>query len=245
MAPDARAAAEPAPPAQQPSPAGGAAETASQPTAAAPRPAPAAPGAKAKTAAKERAPSIIFTGEMKMLADEDAIAKTLDKIIDLAEAAGGHVAARKDASVQIKVPSAVFRQTMKDIDAIGAVTSQSISAEDVSEELHDLDVRLTNLRATRTRLQELMSRAGGIPDVLTVEKELERVALEIDKTEGRLEFLKTRASLSLITVALTAKPKQAIAVVAQPPPKPAARVVDMPVPWLGQVGIDPLLSLKK
>ncbi|MCW5810079.1 MAG: DUF4349 domain-containing protein [Labilithrix sp.] len=204
-----------------------------------------AAAAKAKGPPKDRAPSIIFTGDMKMLADEDAIAKTIDRIIDLAEAAGGHVAARKDTSVQIKVPSASFRQTMKDVDAIGGVTSQSIGAEDVSEELHDLDVRLANLRATRARLQELLGRAGGIPDVLTVEKELERVAKEIDVTQGRLEFLRTRTSLSLITVTLTAKPKPAVAVVAPPPPKAKARVLDVPVPWVGDVGIDPLLTLKK
>ena len=71
------------------------------------------------------------------------------------------------------------------------------SADDVSEEFHDLEVRLGNLRATRTRLQEFLGRATGINDMLTVEKELERVALEIDHIEGRLEFLRTRAAMSI------------------------------------------------
>lgn len=214
----------------------------SAPVAAAP---PAAtPAAKAKATSKRS--SLIFTGDMKMTTDEDALSKTIDRIIDIAEEAGGHVASRKDTSVQVKVPSTQFRETMKAIDGLGGVTSQSIGADDVSEELHDLEVRLANLRATRARLSELMNKAGAIPDVLTVEKELERVAQEIDKIEGRLEYLKSHVALSVINVALTAKPKPAapvVAAAAAPAPKP--RVLDLPVRWVSDVGIDPLLTLKK
>jgi len=51
--------------------------------------APTTPASKAKSATKERSPSLIFTGEMKMLADEDALPKTIDpKKIVLVEAGG-------------------------------------------------------------------------------------------------------------------------------------------------------------
>ncbi|MDB4938463.1 MAG: Translation initiation factor 2 [Labilithrix sp.] len=182
-----------------------------------------------------------------MMADEDAIPKTIDKVIDIAESLGGHIAGRKDQSVQIKVPSASFREAMSKIDAIGGVVGRSVTADDVSEEFHDLEVRLGNLRATRTRLQDFLGKANGIQDMLTVERELERVAQEIDRIEGRLEFLRTRASMSVISVALTAKPKVVPIVVAPPPPPPppARTGIDLPIPWVSQVGIDPLLSLRK
>lgn len=193
-----------------------------------------------------RAPVIIYQGDLRMMADEDSIPKTIDKIIDIAEGAGGHIAARKDQTVQIKVPSATFRETMTKIDAIGGVVGRSVTADDVSEEFHDLEVRLSNLRATRTRLQDFMSKANGIADMLTVERELERVAQEIDRIEGRLEFLRTRASMSVISVQLTAKPKAVVpVVVVTPPPPPPKSGVDLPIPWVAAVGIDPLLSLGK
>jgi hypothetical protein len=192
-----------------------------------------------------RAPVIIYQGDLRMIADEDAIPKTIDKVIDVAESVGGHIAGRKDQSVQIKVPSASFREAMTKIEAIGGVTGRSVTADDVSEEFHDLEVRLGNLRATRTRLQDFLAKANGIQDLLTVERELERVALEIDRIEGRLELLRTRASMSVISVALTAKPKVA-PIVATPPQSPPQRAsLDLPIPWVGQVGIDPLLSLRK
>jgi hypothetical protein len=180
-----------------------------------------------------------------MLTDEEAIPKTIDKILDVAEAVGGHIASRKDDSVEIKVPSASFRDAMTKIEAIGGVVGRSVTADDVSEEFHDLEVRLVNLRATRIRLQEFLAKAPNIQDMLTVERELERVAQEIDRMEGRLEFLRTRAAMSLISVHLTPKPKSAPLVITPPPPPPALRTVDIPVPWVGQVGIDSLLSLHK
>jgi hypothetical protein len=192
-----------------------------------------------------RAPVIIYQGDLRMMADEDSIPKTIDKVIDVAESLGGHIAGRKDQSVQIKVPSASFREAMTKIEAIGGVVGRSVTADDVSEEFHDLEVRLGNLRATRTRLQDFLGKANGIQDMLTVERELERVALEIDRMEGRLEFLRTRASMSVISVALTAKPKVVPIVVAPTLPPPARAGIDLPIPWVGQVGIDPLLSLRK
>jgi hypothetical protein len=220
-------------------------------TPATPAPAPGAPAKPDTKSGKNAGPSvraavIIYQGEMKMMADEEAIPKTIDKIIDIAESLGGNVSGRKDNSVQIKVPSASFRDAMTKIDGLGGVTNRSVSADDVSEEFHDLEVRLVNLKATRARLQEFLAKANGIGDMLTVERELERVAQEIDRTEGRLEFLRTRAALSVINVALTAKPKPAAPVVATTTTTSASpRTPDLPIQWVHDVGIDPLLTLRK
>jgi len=231
-----------------PPPAGGG--TPSAPQSAPGKNAPATPAKPSDTkSAKNAGPTtraavIIYQGDLKMAADEDSIPKTIDKIVDVAESLGGHIAGRKDQSVQIKVPSATFREAMTKIEAIGGVTNRSVTADDVSEEFHDLEVRLTNLRSTRTRLQEFMGKAASIQDMLTVERELERVAQEIDRIEGRLEFLRTRAAMSVISVSLTPKPKNSPIVVTAPPPPPP-RNLELPIPWVGAVGIDPLLSLKK
>lgn len=244
-------AAAPAPPpaAARQAPAPGAMPHAADAKGAAAPAAPAAPPKAGDTRSAKnagpstRAPVIVYQGDLRMAADEDAIPKTIDKIIDVAESVGGHIAGRKDQSVTIKVPSASFREAMTKIDAIGGVVGRSVTADDVSEEFHDLEVRLGNLRATRTRLQDFLAKATGINDMLTVERELERVAQEIDRIEGRLEFLRTRASMSVISVQLTAKPKILPVVVAPPPPPRSG--IDLPIPWIGEVGLDPLLSLKK
>lgn len=223
--------------------------------AAAAPPSPAAPpsgstpaaSSKAKNAGPStRAPVVIFQGDVKMLTEEEAIPKTIDRIVDLAEQAGGHIAARKDQSVQVKVPSARFRETLSKIDEIGGVTSRSVQADDVSEEFHDLEVRLTNLRATRARLQDFMAKATNVNEMLVVEKELERIAQEVDKIEGRLEFLRTRAAMSTISVAFAVKPKPVAPIAVQTPAAPTSpRRVELPIAWMNDVGIDRVMTLKK
>jgi hypothetical protein len=203
-----------------------------------------APGtAKAKNAGPTtRAAVVIYQGDVKMMTDEDSIPKTIDRIVDIAEQAGGHISARKDLSVQVKVPSAQFRETLSKIDELGGVTSRSVQADDVSEEFHDLEVRLTNLRATRTRLQEFMTKATNVNEMLVVERELERIAQEIDRIEGRLEYLRTRAAMSTISVAFTPKPKVTPVAAA---PTPPLRTVDIPIPWMNDVSLDHVLVLTK
>jgi hypothetical protein len=189
-----------------------------------------------------RAPILIYAGELVVMVDEARFAPTIDKAIDVAEATGGYLAGRKDASVQLRVPSAHFRDAMTRLESLGVVMHRSVSANDVSEEYHDAEVRLTNLRATRTRLQELLSKAPNVNDTLTVERELERVAMEIDQLEGRLQFLKAHAAYSQIDVALTPKPKDAPVVIdTHPSPR---RYVELPVEWLGKIGIDRLTSFR-
>jgi hypothetical protein len=223
-------------PALAPAPAAQAeAASAPAPSKAAAKPADAKPPAN-----ESRSPVIIYQGDVRMVADEDAIPKTIDRIIDLAETAGGHLASRKDAMVQIKVPSGSFRDVLTKIDDLGGVVSRSVNADDVSEEFHDLEVRLANLRTTQKRLQEFMARATNVNELLNVERELERISQEIDRIQGRLEFLRTRAAMSTITVALSAKPKIAPVVATRRP-----QSLELPVEWLESVGIDKLLTLRK
>ncbi len=235
-------------PARAPTPAPPPASAPQQARAAAEPPKPASTKTAKNAGPSVRAPVIIYQGELKMLANDEEIPKTIDKIIDVAEELGGHIASRKDTSVAIKVPSASFRDALTKIEGLGvAVTSRSVKADDVSEEFHDLEVRLANLRATRQRLTEFMAKAGAIPDMLTVERELERVAQEIDKIEGRLAFLKTRAAMSVIDVQIAAKPKPAAPIVTPTTTSRSAplRTADLPIRWVNEIGIDPLLSLKK
>jgi hypothetical protein len=184
---------------------------------------------------------IIYAGELQMRVDASRVTATLDGAIDAAEALGGYFAARNDASVQLRIPSARFRESLARLESLGAVTHRAIRASDVSEEHHDFEVRLANLRATRARMQELLSRAASMSDTLTVERELERVAQEIDGIEGKLAFLESHAAFSQIDLAVEAKPLPAVAQAADPPPP---RLVDLPIPWLGALGVGRLLTLR-
>jgi Domain of unknown function (DUF4349) len=192
---------------------------------------------------------ILYTGGLSLLVDDGKIAPVTDKIIDAAIAVGGHIGSRKDTSVSIIVPSKSFRAVFAQIENLGEVTHRSISAEDVSEEYHDAEVRLSNMKATRKRLEEFLSKAPSINDMLTVERELERVVMDIDRTEGRMRFLREHTAFSTLTVDLAAKPKVVPLVVTPPAPPPEAppappRAIDLPASWLGEMGVNRLINGK-
>lgn len=226
-----------------------------------PSPAPGAKGAgdtasprsaaKGKEVSSEARSLVIYTGQLAMLTESEKAPQTIDRIIDVAESLGGGLLGRRDDGVDIRVPSQSFRAALKELEGVAPVTARSVQAQDVSEQVHDLEVRLSNLKATQKRLQEFLARAAGVNDALTVERELERVAQEIDTIEGKVGFLKTRASFSTITVTVREKPKPVAPLVATPPPpeppkvKPPAQIPDLPVAWLDKLGIGPLLTLKK
>jgi hypothetical protein len=205
--------------------------------------------ANAKSSTEARAQLVVYTGALSMLTDPDKIPETIDKVIDVAESHGGSLMGRRDDGVEIRVPSLHFRSALKELEGVATVTTRSVSAEDVTEQVHDLEVRLSNLKATQRRLQEFLARAANVNDALTVERELERVAREIDTIEGKVTFLKTRASFSRITVALRERPRPSPIVKdpppPPPPPPPKAATPTLPVPWLQGLGVDPLLALTK
>lgn len=194
---------------------------------------------------KPATPLLIYTGRVGMeVAEATVVPGTIDKIIDMAESFGGYLASRSDAGVVIRVPSRHFRDALTALEKLGEVKRRSVSAEDVSEEFHDLEVRLQNLKSVQKRLQEFLAKAANVNDALQVERELERVGREIDQIEGRMRFLRARATFSTITVDVTAKPKQQQQVVAQGTPPPPPRTIDLPIDWLSRVGLETLMTLR-
>jgi hypothetical protein len=105
------------------------------------------------------------------------------------------------ATLEVKVPAASFDRLVAGLTPVGKVESVSVSAEDVSEEFVDLTARATNARRLEARLVELLAtRTGRLTDVLAVERELARVREEVERYDGRLRFLRTRAAMSTLSI---------------------------------------------
>jgi hypothetical protein len=119
------------------------------------------------------------------------------------EAAGRRGKAYEIFTVQLRVPSAQFDATLKDIRATaGEVTAEKVSGKDVTEEYIDLEARLRTQRALEAQLLDIMKGAREVSDAISVQKELTNVRTEIERVEGRRRFLESQSSLSTISVTL-------------------------------------------
>jgi hypothetical protein len=107
------------------------------------------------------------------------------------------------ATVTIQVPAATFDDVMSRLRKLAVkVVNETSTSQDVTEEYTDLSSQLKNLQVQEEQLRLLMSRATTVDETLTVQRELGQVRGEIEKTQGRMNYLSHHVALSTITVTL-------------------------------------------
>lgn len=107
----------------------------------------------------------------------------------------------RQATLELKVPGLKYDQAVGSLSMIGKVETVNSTAQDVGEEFVDVTARVNNARRLEERLITLLAtRTGKLDEVLRVERELARVREEIERHEGRLRYLSSRASISTLTI---------------------------------------------
>jgi hypothetical protein len=128
----------------------------------------------------------------------------VEKVIALAEEAGGSVENRTLSRVTVRVPVADFDATWTAILDLGPVVQRSLGAEDVTDAFTDLDLRLRSMEATLERLNQLLAKEAELPERLRLLGEIHRLSGEIRLMEARLQVLADLAAMSRITVVAVA-----------------------------------------
>jgi hypothetical protein len=109
----------------------------------------------------------------------------------------------RTATMELKIPSARYDAAVGSLSSIGKVETVNSNAQDVGEEFVDITARVTNSRRLEERLLNLLAtRTGKLDEVLRVEHEVARVREEIERYEGRLRYLSTRAAVSTLNITI-------------------------------------------
>ena len=108
----------------------------------------------------------------------------------------------RNAYYLIRVPAEEFDVFMKEAQEIGTVTSISQNAADVSENYYDIESRLETAKTKLARLQELLSQAQNMSDIITIENEIADVQWEIDDLSGSLKRYDSEIEYSTVTLNL-------------------------------------------
>jgi hypothetical protein len=111
------------------------------------------------------------------------------------------------STVTIQVPGDEFEQVLPELRSLGGrvkkVLAENVSGQDVTEEYTDLQSQLRNLKATETRLLQLYEKATTVPDVLALDRELRQIQAEVERIQGRTNYLSKRSEMSTITITLS------------------------------------------
>ncbi len=174
---------------------------------------------------------VIYTANITMAVYQ--VEQGILAVEKIAKDNGGFLAQKGDRAITIRVPRARFEPAIAAVDKVGDVIHRDIQAQDVTDEYVDLEIRIRNARAMRTRLQTLLERAN-VKEALEIEKELNRVTQELELLEGKIKLLKDKVAYSTITV--TFAPRGSAL---------QASKIRLPFPWLSQLGLPNLLTLSE
>ncbi|MGD1907102.1 MAG: DUF4349 domain-containing protein [Leptolyngbyaceae cyanobacterium] len=104
--------------------------------------------------------------------------------------------------MQLRVPQTNLELTLRSLKALGEVDYQSVTADDVSNQLVDLQARIRNLRKSEEALLEIMERSGSVADILAVSQELSVVRETIERADAQRSNLQNQVAFSTITLTL-------------------------------------------
>jgi hypothetical protein len=168
--------------------------------------------------------SIVYTGSITVQVDNVPAAAAT--IAGLATGAGGFVggdqrqldADHSTATLTLRVPAEKFGSTLDAIGRDGHEKSRSISTDDVTATVIDLDARIKTQQASVDRMRELLAKAQSVTDVATVEAELSKREADLESMQAKQRNLADLTALSTITATLLGRDA------APPPPaKPPAK----------------------
>ena len=101
----------------------------------------------------------------------------------------------------VRVPAAEYEHFCEQVGSLCHVTYMSSSAENITEEYYDTDSRLKTAQIKLERLQELLSKADNMADIITIESAISDTEYEIESLSGTLRHYD--ALVDYATVSLT------------------------------------------
>lgn len=167
-------------------------------------------------------PQIIYTADLALRADRVEAAQSKAEVVVASHR--GYISESRSGWLLIRIPAEHFDQALDELAGLGEVMRKEIQAQDVTDQLVDLESRLRAAEAMRDRLLALIERAENMEHALKIEQELARVVEQIEVIEGRLRLAKQQVAYSTITLAIT--------------PTPAEQRLrpEIPVVWVREIG---------
>ncbi|MFE5136667.1 DUF4349 domain-containing protein [Streptomyces fagopyri] len=170
-------------------------------------------GSRAATAPRLETSGIIRTAFLTVQVED--VPKALDEARVTATGAGGFVGdetttrdgrGHERTRVVLRVPSDRYDQVLADLGGAGKVLERTAKAQDVTDQVVDVESRIKSQRASVARVRGLMDRAGRLSDVVALEGELSSREADLEALLARQSSLKDRTSLATITLSLSETP---------------------------------------
>ena len=170
-------------------------------------------GKQATTAPRPAVNHIIRTATLTVQVKN--VPKALAAARTTTETAGGFVGkestsrdeeGREQTEVVLRIPVEKYDEVLADLEGAGKLLERTANAQDVTDQVVDMESRIATQRASVARIRELMDKATKLSDVVTLEGELSTRQADLESLLARQASLKDRTSLATITLSLSESP---------------------------------------
>ena len=145
---------------------------------------------------------LVRTATIELVAGD--VVETVDHARDIAATEGGYAGreeVREDsATLTLHIPSDRFDQALDALSELGEVTSREQSAEDVTEQVVDLDSRISTQRTSVDRIRTLLATANTVDEIVRIEQELTTREADLESLEQRRQALGGQVAMSTVTI---------------------------------------------
>jgi hypothetical protein len=182
-----------------------------------------APKAAAKYAASGQ--QLIYTAQLTVRASN--VATAISNATSIVTDAGGYVAgenasagngqpSQATATVTFKIPAAVYTTTLAELSGHGLGTQLSLAqqAQDVTQQVADVNSRVASDQAAIAQLRELLKHAGDVSSLLSVQNQINSEESDLESMLAQQSALNHETSYATVTLTLVG-PKAVV--------KPAAK----------------------
>ena len=176
------------------------------------RSAPGGQGGTGTTARLAPAGNIIYTAQLTVRARN--VSSAVVQATQIAESVGGYVSnetasahpdhpSEATASVQLKIPVAAYPATLGQLAGrLGTQLSLQQQAQDVTQQVADVDSQVTSDEAAIAQLRALLSHAGSVGDLLSVQNQINNEESSLESMQAQQRVLSHETSYATVTIAL-------------------------------------------
>ncbi len=156
--------------------------------------------------------SIIYTANLSLRVKN--VSAVAAQAADDVTASGGYVADEQQTrqsrrrggisriSLQVKIPVAEYRTVLAKLSGLGRQLSFSEQATDVTQEVADVSSRVTSAEAAIRQLRELLSRAGNVGQLLSVQDQINSEEISLEALLAQQRALAHETTFATVSVAL-------------------------------------------
>src|SRR6201996_6036963 len=202
------------------------------PTASAPRAVAIAGSAAAQdgtgTTARLTPASIIYTAQLTVRAGD--VSSAAAQAAQIAESVGGYVSnetatvnpdhpSEATASVQLKIPVASYPATLGQLShRLGTQLALQQQAQDVTQQVADVDSQVTSARGAIAQLRTLLSHAGSVGDLLSVQNQINSEEANLESMQAQQRALSHQTSYATVTLTILGPKAKPVLHRQKPPP---------------------------